>query len=63
MFQDFKLNDVSAYGEVKNNFLKKYWVDQGSLVVKGGFDYSQIKDAPTEELDRLRQFGLMRLER
>ncbi|KAG5890166.1 hypothetical protein JTB14_005186 [Gonioctena quinquepunctata] len=59
---EFKLNDVSSYEETKSNMLKKYWVGQGTLVVKGGFDFSNSKDEPTEEIDRLRQFALMRLE-
>ncbi|CAG9856904.1 unnamed protein product [Phyllotreta striolata] len=59
---DFKLNDSSSYKETKSNLLKKYWVGQGSLIVKGGVDFSQHKDKSTEEADRLRQFGLLRLE-
>ncbi|XP_023013378.1 putative ATP-dependent RNA helicase DHX57 [Leptinotarsa decemlineata] len=59
---EFKLKDASAYEEETSNLLKKYWVGQGSLVVKGGFDFSQSKDEPTDESDRLKQFGLMRLE-
>lgn len=62
-FQDFKLNDSSDYKDNKSNLLKKYWVERGSLVVKGGFDFSMSKDEPTEEFERLKQFGLLRLER
>ncbi|XP_018560906.1 putative ATP-dependent RNA helicase DHX57 [Anoplophora glabripennis] len=59
---DFKLKSASDYEEVTSNVLRKYWVGQGSLVVKGGCDFSQFKDGPTEELERIKQFGLMRLE-
>ncbi|XP_057650908.1 putative ATP-dependent RNA helicase DHX57 [Diorhabda carinulata] len=59
---DFKLNSASDYEESKSNLLRKYWVGQGSLVVKGGIDFSQSKDEPKEEAERLKQFALMRLE-
>ncbi|KAJ8919592.1 hypothetical protein NQ315_002214 [Exocentrus adspersus] len=60
---DFKLKSATDYEEVRSNVLKKYWVGQGSLVVKGGCDFSQYKnDSSSEELDRLREFGLLRLE-
>lgn len=61
--QDFKLADASEYSDIKSNIHKKYWIGQGNLVIKGGFDYSQFKDGPTEEYERLKQFALLRLER
>lgn len=57
------MNDSSDYEENKSNLLKKYWVERGSLVVQGGYDFSSSKDEPTEEFERLKQFGLLRLER
>lgn len=57
------MKSASDYEEITSNVLRKYWVGQGSLVVKGGCDFSQFKDGPTEELERIKQFGLMRLER
>lgn len=62
-FQDFKLNDSSDYKENRSNILRKYWTEQSSLVVKGGYDFSTFRDEPTEESERIRQFGLLRLER
>ncbi|XP_028140776.1 putative ATP-dependent RNA helicase DHX57 isoform X1 [Diabrotica virgifera virgifera] len=59
---NFKLSDISDYEESNSNLLKRYWVGQGSLVVKGGVDFSQSRDQPEEEAERLKQFGLMRLE-
>ncbi|CAH0561131.1 unnamed protein product [Brassicogethes aeneus] len=59
---DFKLSEASAYEESKLNFGKKFWIGRGSLVVKGVVDYSQNKDKPTEEDDRLREFALLRLQ-
>ncbi|KAJ8972925.1 hypothetical protein NQ317_014875 [Molorchus minor] len=60
---DFRLKDASAYEEGHSNLLRKYWVGRGSLVVKGGCNFSMNKDEPEEESERLRHFGLMRLER
>lgn len=59
---DFKLSDASSYTDIQTDFLRKYWVGRGSLVVKGGCDYSQGKDAPTDEEERLKLFALMRLQ-
>ncbi|XP_060531487.1 putative ATP-dependent RNA helicase DHX57 [Cylas formicarius] len=58
---DFRLKDASSYVDTNTNILKKYWVGRGSLVVKGGFDFSQSKDKPSEEVERLKQFALLRL--
>ncbi|XP_050298612.1 putative ATP-dependent RNA helicase DHX57 [Anthonomus grandis grandis] len=59
---DFKLGSISAYEDTKSNLLKKYWVGRGNLVVKGGCDYSQIKEGSSEEEERLKMFALMRLQ-
>ncbi|KAH1019590.1 hypothetical protein HUJ04_009384, partial [Dendroctonus ponderosae] len=59
---EFKLNSIADYKDTNSNVLKKYWVGQGSLVVRGGCDYSQSKDAPLEEEERLKLFALMRLQ-
>ncbi|CAH1124128.1 unnamed protein product [Ceutorhynchus assimilis] len=59
---DFKLNSIYDYNDTKSNLLKKYWVGRGSLVVKGGCDYSQIKDSSSEEVERLKLFAIMRLQ-
>lgn len=63
VFQDFVFNDISKYEEKGNIYMKKYWVERGNLVVKGGFDYSQVKDGPEDEAEKLKVFALLRLER
>ncbi|XP_044748231.1 putative ATP-dependent RNA helicase DHX57 [Coccinella septempunctata] len=60
--QDFKLKDISAYQDVNSNLGKKFWVGQGTLVVKGGCDFSKTVDTAVHETDRLKQFALFRLE-
>lgn len=57
------MNSIADYKDAGSNVLKKYWVGQGSLVVRGGCDYSQSKDTPLEEEERLKLFALMRLQR
>ncbi|CAG9819856.1 unnamed protein product [Phaedon cochleariae] len=59
---DFKFSAASSYEESKSNLLKKYWVGRGSLIVKGVTNFSQYKDEPTEEQERLKQYSLLRLE-
>ncbi|XP_066141105.1 putative ATP-dependent RNA helicase DHX57 [Euwallacea fornicatus] len=59
---DFKLNHISDYSDTNCNVLKKYWVGRGNLVVKGGCDYSQTRDGPVDEVERLKLFALMRLQ-
>lgn len=59
---DFKLTAAADYVDPQTDVLKKYWVGRGTLVVKGGCDYSQGKDAPTDEEERLKLFALMRLQ-
>ncbi|KAL3267515.1 hypothetical protein HHI36_011638 [Cryptolaemus montrouzieri] len=59
---DFTLKDASDYRDEKSNLGKKFWVDQGSLVVKGGCNFSQNQDTAVDESDRLKQFALFRLE-
>lgn len=54
---------MSTYENKDSKFMKKYWVERGNLIVKGGIDYSQSKDEPEDELERLKVFKLLRLER
>ncbi|KAL1506304.1 hypothetical protein ABEB36_005693 [Hypothenemus hampei] len=56
---DFKLNTIDDYEDNKSFLLKKYSV---GLVVKGGCDYSQNKDTPQGDEERLRKFAVMRLQ-
>lgn len=51
------------YENKDNSFIKKYWVERGNLIVKGGINYSQMKDEPEDDLERLKVFQLLRLER
>ncbi|XP_030760965.1 putative ATP-dependent RNA helicase DHX57 isoform X2 [Sitophilus oryzae] len=59
---DFKLNSIDDYSDTRSNLLKKYWVGQGSLVVRGVCDYSQVRSDQEHEEERLRSFGIMRLK-
>lgn len=60
--QEFKLKDASAYQDEHSNLTKKFWVGQGTLVVKGGCDFSKSIDTDIDEIDRLKKFALVRLE-
>lgn len=62
-FQDFILADASKYENSDNKFFKKYLVERGNLVIKGATNYSQIKDTPEDEAEKLKIFALLRLER
>lgn len=57
------MKDASAYEDEESNLGKKFWVGQGTLVVKGGCDFSKTTETAVDELDRLKQFALFRLER
>lgn len=62
-FKDFTFSDASQYEDSDNKFIKKYWVERGNLVIKGATDYSQSKNTPQDEAEKLKVFALMRLER
>lgn len=57
------MKDASAYQDEHSNLTKKFWVGQGTLVVKGGCDFSKSVDTDIDEIDRLKKFALVRLER
>lgn len=60
--KDFKLADASSYTDMGAPCNKKYWLETGTLIVKGGFDYSNVKSEDESEEDRLKMFAVMRLE-
>lgn len=59
--QDFILNDASSYKDQKSNLGNKYWMDRGSLVVRGGTDNSTSNLEQSTE-DKFKMFAVMRLE-
>ena len=61
-FQEFALKKASDYEDVKTNLGKKYWMGQSNLVIKGARDFSKMEDV-TYEVDRLKEFALLRLQR
>ncbi|KAF7269128.1 hypothetical protein GWI33_017818 [Rhynchophorus ferrugineus] len=60
--EDFKLKSILDYENTKTDVLKRYWVGQGNLLVRGGCDYSQIRENCDNVADLLKSFGVMRLK-
>ncbi|XP_063913641.1 putative ATP-dependent RNA helicase DHX57 [Zophobas morio] len=58
---EFALKKASDYEDVKTNLGKKYWMGQSNLVIKGARDFSKMEDV-TYEVDRLKEFALLRLQ-
>lgn len=56
------MNVASAYEDKDSKFMKKYWSQSSSLVVKGGCDFSQNSNGTVDDFERLKVFALLRLE-
>ncbi|KAG8228278.1 hypothetical protein J437_LFUL006246 [Ladona fulva] len=57
--EDFKLSEISSYKDKRENLSHQYWMNNGTLIVKGAIDYSQKKVLDLEE--RVNAFALKKL--
>lgn len=57
------MDDASSYVDKGSSLGNKYWVGRGNLVIKGCYDYSNSNKEPDSEVERLKMFAAMRLER
>lgn len=56
------MTDISSYKDHKSNLGNRYWMDRGSLVVKGGSDNSFVNNEVSTE-EKFKIFALLRLQR